>query len=275
MTPSPQIRPQRYSEARQESRSSDISAAAFFDDNKTSSTSYRKGKGEDSSTCSDRLSGSASGSGSGSGAGYSADCSTSSDSSFLSSKHKTASTAIQQRVGSLSLRQDQPDEYKASNIAKNDARREPGAVTLNEKLREKHNDAKKEERGSARESGRNSHSQCQHGEASAESDLSHAGRPGTIHGYAVLPQWNGVRISHPMDPRIDLSTVGYTLTNVPIGSAGDMTGSASGDVNYYGNHTQSLDQYLHLMDVSNRCRSFLSESCSRSRCSKPAFLSWF
>lgn len=26
---------------------------------------------------------------------------------------------------------------------------------------------------------------------------------------ASLPQWNGVRIQHPMDPRIDLSTVGY------------------------------------------------------------------
>jgi hypothetical protein len=76
-----------------------------------------------------------------------------------------------------------------------------------------------------------------------------------MHGYAVLPQWNGVRISHPMDPRIDLSTVGYTFNNAPSGSAGDMTGSAR-DMNYHGNHTQSLDHYLHLMDVSNQYRSF-------------------
>jgi hypothetical protein len=85
--------------------------------------------------------------------------------------------------------------------------------------------------------------------------LSHAGRAETMHGYTVLPQWNGVRISHPMDPRIDLSTVEYALTNAPSGSAGEITGTAS-DVNYYGNHTQSLDHFLHLMDVSNQCRSF-------------------
>jgi hypothetical protein len=31
----------------------------------------------------------------------------------------------------------------------------------------------------------------------------------TQSGQETLPQWNGVRIQHPMDPRIDLSTVGY------------------------------------------------------------------
>lgn len=30
---------------------------------------------------------------------------------------------------------------------------------------------------------------------------------------ACLPQWNGIRIQHPMDPRIDLSTVGYVQTS--------------------------------------------------------------
>jgi hypothetical protein len=30
---------------------------------------------------------------------------------------------------------------------------------------------------------------------------------------ACLPQWNGIRVRHPMDPRIDLSTVGYFRTS--------------------------------------------------------------
>jgi hypothetical protein len=30
---------------------------------------------------------------------------------------------------------------------------------------------------------------------------------------SALPQWSGVRISHPMDPRIDLSTVGHIQTS--------------------------------------------------------------
>jgi hypothetical protein len=154
------------------------------------------------------------------------------------------STDIQQRVRSLSLRQDQADDYPVAKTTKDDARHERVAV--------KHNDEKKEERGSEMESdhsaAQNSFQRCK---ASNENGFDNVDRTvSTMHGYAVLPQWNGVRISHPMDPRIDLSTVGYT-PSTPAPS-----GNASGDVNGYGNHPHSLDRYLHLMEVSNQWHHF-------------------
>ena len=33
---------------------------------------------------------------------------------------------------------------------------------------------------------------------------------------SCLPQWNGVKIEHPMDPRIDLSTVGFSIGSVHL-----------------------------------------------------------
>lgn len=80
---------------------------------------------------------------------------------------------------------------------------------------------------------------------------------------AHLPQWNGVRIQHPMDPRIDLSTVGFVnipsfqQQNHPSGSgfasaashlqqfAGSETGSSSEQPT-----VPTVDQYMKLMEVS-------------------------
>ena len=76
-----------------------------------------------------------------------------------------------------------------------------------------------------------------------------------------LPQWNGVRIQHPMDPRIDLSTVGYIQTsslsayprNVDIPTR-QPTGQADGVENTVGSSepspTPSIDQYMNLMEVN-------------------------
>jgi hypothetical protein len=247
MTPSPHPRPQRYVEMRQESLSSDC--AALFEgnlrDNKTTSTSYLKE--EDSSNCSNIQSGS----GSGSGAGYSADSSSSSDSSSLSSNQKTVSTGIHKKVGSLSLRQDQADDHPFAKTTKNNARHESVVTARNEKLREKHNDAKKEERGSEMESDHSAQCSFQRCKASNEHGLGNVDRDmSTMPDSAALPQWNGARISHPMDPRIDLSTVGYT-PSTPAPS-----GNASGDVDGYGNHPHLLDRYLHLMEVSNQWHHF-------------------
>ena len=43
---------------------------------------------------------------------------------------------------------------------------------------------------------------------------------------ACLPQWNGIKMEHPMDPRIDLSTVGFTFggsNNTPFFSNNSIT----------------------------------------------------
>ena len=36
---------------------------------------------------------------------------------------------------------------------------------------------------------------------------------------SCLPQWNGVKIEHPMDPRIDLSTVGFSIGSLHLAPA--------------------------------------------------------
>eukprot|EP00980_Cylindrotheca_fusiformis_P018080 scaffold5799_cov110-Cylindrotheca_fusiformis.AAC.7 len=93
---------------------------------------------------------------------------------------------------------------------------------------------------------------------------------------ASAPQWNGIRINHPMDPRIDLSTVGHIQTSFlssefptvihnqiqqdinqknpmhrsqqDIDRRNPMQGNSNG-----GEHTApaqpSLDQYMKLMEV--------------------------
>jgi hypothetical protein len=79
-------------------------------------------------------------------------------------------------------------------------------------------------------------------------------------GSQALPQWKGVRISHPMDPRIDISTVGHmqapVLSALATSSAcknGD-TGSTS---NAFVAETRpsfdlpSMETYMQLLSVSS------------------------
>jgi hypothetical protein len=64
-------------------------------------------------------------------------------------------------------------------------------------------------------------------------------------GTQALPQWKGVRISHPMDPRIDISTVG--LIQAPVLSVlGDTGSSPSYDL-------PSMETYMQLLSVSSWC----------------------
>lgn len=62
---------------------------------------------------------------------------------------------------------------------------------------------------------------------------------------ALLPQWNGIRISHPMDPRIDLSTVGYTVNSDAAPPASYMMAPHSTPHN----NSNSIDHYLGLMEA--------------------------
>lgn len=60
-----------------------------------------------------------------------------------------------------------------------------------------------------------------------------------------LPQWNGIRISHPMDPRIDLSTVNRVqASNAP------MTDELHRSQFTMPGPPPSVDNYLNLMEVS-------------------------
>ena len=78
-------------------------------------------------------------------------------------------------------------------------------------------------------------------------------------GHKHMPQLNGVRIAHPMDPRIDLSAVGYVQANVPAlhtALAASPTVKSSAQ-NHLDTHTTNpyhdpcaFDNYAQLMEVS-------------------------
>lgn len=70
-------------------------------------------------------------------------------------------------------------------------------------------------------------------------------------GSGQLPQWNGVRITHPMDPRIDLSTVGHLkqAPGVPLAATSSAPSDAGGQAS--GPPPPTMENYLQLMEVSN------------------------
>ena len=66
---------------------------------------------------------------------------------------------------------------------------------------------------------------------------------------ATLPQWNGIRISHPMDPRIDLRNVGHIPgSNVPVASS-DATNMHVNMLAHQNVAPPTVDNYLNLMEV--------------------------
>jgi hypothetical protein len=79
-------------------------------------------------------------------------------------------------------------------------------------------------------------------------------------GTQVLPQWKGVRISHPMDPRIDFSTVGRmqapALSALATSSA-CKNGDTGGTSNAFVAETSpsfdlpSIETYIQLLTVSS------------------------
>ncbi len=74
----------------------------------------------------------------------------------------------------------------------------------------------------------------------------------------ILPQWNGVRIHHPMDPRIDLSTVGHIQTSSLSAFPSDLIHAPMVDCkddrifsDFASNSaTPSIDQYMSLLEVN-------------------------
>jgi len=72
----------------------------------------------------------------------------------------------------------------------------------------------------------------------------------------VLPQWNGVRISHPMDPRMDLATVGHVQAPVPAQALKAATALSAPTVNFplaAANpilEAPTMEHYIELLSVS-------------------------
>ena len=192
------------------------------------------------------------GGGSGSGGGYSADCSSSDGSSLEAAKGN--STSIQMSGLSLSdnVSSDQIDKESKPGKAKTKTKSNKGGAMKPPKASRLAAEAGESSLSPSLGKQEHSHGSVATGESS---QIDHDESPS-------LPQWNGIRVSHPMDPRIDLSIVNHVQTssvpgfptNVdvpahhqmakhPHGSDQNRT-SATSDI-----PNPSIDQYMSLMEV--------------------------
>ena len=147
-------------------------------------------------------------SGSGSGAGYSADYESSESS--LSSKQKTELQQVEEKSN-------------RSNNKKDTASMDTG-------VKGKH---KKRTKSGEQASGNKSVSSLDRTNEQLQ---------------ALLPQWNGIRITHPMDPRIDLSTVGYTVNSNACAPPHSYM-MAPHTAPHSSDNSNSIDHYLSLMEA--------------------------
>lgn len=211
------------------------------------------------------------GSGSGSGGGYNGDCSSSDASSDASSKRKNASSELPLSIEKMSLNeqgnQDNPRGVKADMIPihhpkkkKKKRSTEEGDTKVIQINGQSRSTALPEEYdlGSNASSSGRSASHVAHQLGALDAILEQSRRmqeEKKAQDGEVLPQWQGVRVSHPMDPRIDLSTVGHVpCSSVPLAL------SAPQDV-----APPSLDNYLHLMEVSTSGMCTVYCACIRPK----------
>jgi hypothetical protein len=215
------------------------------------------GSGENDSSSSSNGRGSGSGSG-----GYNGDCSSSDASSDTSSKRKNASPDLAMEKMTLNGEEKQADG--SSGVKQVDS------TTVHAKKKKKKKKRSSEE-SEAQQPNSNNHQVLQstvcspsHTNYDIASNASSSGKSAdqlialdaileqsrrlkdakqiSADPGQVLPQWQGVRVTHPMDPRIDLSTVGHVPgSNVPLALSAPQDPSVA---------PPSLDNYLHLMEVS-------------------------
>ena len=194
---------------------------------------------ESSSTGSDGGKGGGSG---GSGAGYSADCS----SSDASSLEATKGNLPEEEMKRLSV--DDGDVHKDKKETKPVKQLKKRASKSNKTdRRSKHQMELEKILGS---------DQDQFGKSIGEKSKN--AEDSNSDSYSV-PQWNGVRIRHPMDPRIDLSTVRHIRTsslstafpsNVNIPSQNNLALGNSKEAPTNKDEPPSIDQYMKLLEVS-------------------------
>ena len=103
--------------------------------------------------------------------------------------------------------------------------------------------------------------QMDHDDVAMEDNTAWKNATGSAEELSSLPQWNGVRIQHPMDPRIDLTTVGHIQTsalsafpsNVNIPTSKPSEQPRGSDNSCEGSEAAlapSIDQYMKLMEVN-------------------------
>ena len=215
-----------------------------------SSESRKDGKDENAESAS---TGSSEGKGSGSGGGYSADCSASDQSSDENGDRKDPTVKLS--VAALNLHD--RAESRSSNSSDGESR-----------TRVRRDSEGKEKRTSG-----------EHKKISKDKGEKHAlgidlpmKSPDTIdlesmmrskseeeresaqalQDHRVLPQWNGVRVAHPMDPRIDLSTVTVLQAGIVPGNVPSLPekSATAGPVNVQDNAAMfSINSYNQLMEV--------------------------
>jgi hypothetical protein len=138
------------------------------------------------------------GSGGGGGGGYIADCSSSDASSLDAAK----ANVPEKEMTRLSIAGASPKERAQAK----DTKPSKTSKTVSPK-------AQKADRQSADQTETSNSTAANHEESTPDSGANWKNEDGMKETYS-LPQWNGVRIHHPMDPRIDLSTVGHIQTSV-------------------------------------------------------------
>lgn len=193
------------------------------------------------------------GGGSGSGGGYSADCS-SSDASSLE--------AVKGGV---------PDKELARLNVHGDRKSTPEPITKESKSN-KDGTQKTTKGNHHRRSGGNDHADSstaimksqQMRESEGDTDSQWNSRDDEMRQEPSLLQWNGVRVRHPMDPRIDISTVGIAHSGLHHAGHEDAASAEAppeNDLNPEGRESTessepppppSIDQYMNLMEVINR-----------------------
>lgn len=196
------------------------------------------------------------GSGCGSGGGYSADCSSSDASTDAAAKGPRLATAPQNEMQNLRL-------SEQDNANPNDR----------EKFQRKRKNSHAKKQG-ATDAG------AMGATTDNAGDFVMSGTAG-LYSKTALPQWNGVKIQHPMDPRIDLSTVGRvqasrysafeesekfrdedtTANNEQSGEEKQQQASAQHILNQPA--PPSVDQYITLMEVSRHSASDRPKMCTR------------
>lgn len=172
--------------------------------------------------------GSEGGKGAGSGGGYSADCSSSDASTDEAAKLRVPETEMKRLSVSSEMKEEKSKGTDSSKVKRNHvsnrygSRADSSIASLDRSRTSR-----------TREDGRD-----------------------VAHGLTtVLPQWNGVRIHHPMDPRIDISTVGHIQTSSLSAFPSTLMHTTFADDNeerdFTSNHvTPSIDQYMRLMEVN-------------------------
>lgn len=201
------------------------------------------------------------GGGSGSGGGYSADNSTDCSSSDASSLEAAKGNAPDKEMTRLNLNgdstKDKPTKTKETKPNKN--------------LKSSTPKSQKTCRRSSEQAETSHSGSVNHEESSLDSGTKWKNLKDTVEETSSFPQWNGVRIHHPMDPRIDLSTVGHIQTsslsafpsNVDIPTNQNAEPQTSHQADTPGECSEpppppSIDQYMKLMEVINYFRRTLS-----------------